>query len=169
MLVSFYYLSSSNLQGFNEQNAAVTGRMPVNFAGPEPPTTPGPFAGMNRNEGTIPGIGVAMPLSLDTSTQGDQKSSISSSLPLGARPLPPGPHPSLFQQQTYQQNPQQPQHHHQQHQQQMTSLQPPNMQQLQHPSHMPLLPHPHLPRPPPQLPPHNMPGSMPMHGQMVSF
>ncbi|PWA88140.1 hypothetical protein CTI12_AA123350 [Artemisia annua] len=155
--------SMGHNQGFNEQNPAVTGRMPVNFAGPEPPTTPGPFAGMNRNEGTIPGIGVAMPLSLDTSTQGDQKSSISSSLPLGAPPLPPGPHPSLFQQQTYQQNPQQPQHHHQQHQQQM---QPPNMQQLQHPSHMPLLPHPHLPRPPPQLPPHNMPGSMPMHGQM---
>ncbi|KAI3682945.1 hypothetical protein L1987_83341 [Smallanthus sonchifolius] len=144
--------SMGNNQGYNEQNPALAGRMPANFVGPEPPTTPGPFAGLNRNEGTIPGIGVAMPLSLDTSTQGDQKPPISSSMPLGAPPLPPGPHPSLFQQQGYQQNPQQ---HHQQ-------MQPPNMQHLQHQTHMPLLPHPHLPRPPLQLPPHNMP----MHGQM---
>nr|XP_043610020.1 flowering time control protein FY isoform X2 [Erigeron canadensis] len=158
-------LNTGQNQGYSEQNSAFAGRMSVNFSGSEPPTTPGPFAGMNRNEGTIPGIGVAMPLSLDTSTQGDQKQAISSSMPPGAPPLPPGPHPSLFaanQQQQYQQNPQQPHHHHQ-----MTPLQPPNMQ---HPSHMPLLPHPHLPRPPPQLPPHNMPssmpGSMPMHGQM---
>lgn len=131
--------------------------MPINFPGPEPPTPPGSFAGLNRNEGTIPGIGIAMPL--DTSSQGDQKPPNSSTMPLGAPPLPPGPHPSLFavnqQQQAYQQNPQQ--HH-------VTSLQPPNMQQL-HPNHMPLLPHPHLPRPPP----HNMPSSMPMHGQMVYF
>lgn len=168
-------------QGYNEQNPALTGRMPVNFAGPEPPTTPGPFGGLSRNEGTIPGIGVAMPLSLDTSTQGDQKPPISSSMPLGAPPLPPGPHPSLFVNQQQQQQQQQPQHHHPHHQpphqQQMTSMPPPNMQQLQHPNHMPLLPHPHLPRPPPQLPPHNMPGnlqspmqgSMPMHGQMGSM
>lgn len=165
--------SMGHNQGYNDQNSALAGRMPVNFTGPEPPTTPGPFAGLNRNEGTIPGIGVAMPLSLDASTQGEQKPPISSSMPLGAPPLPPGPHPSLFavnQQQNYQQNAQQAQHHHQGHQQQMTSLQPPNMQQLQHPTHMPLLPHPHLPRPPPQLPQHNMPssmqGSMPMHGQL---
>ncbi|XP_076960620.1 flowering time control protein FY-like [Bidens hawaiensis] len=140
----------NNNQGYNEQNFGLPGRMPVGFLGPEPPTTPGPFAGLNRNEGTIPGIGVAMPLSLDTS-QGDQKPPISSSMPLGAPPLPPGPHPSLFQQ-PYQQNPQQ---HHQQ-------LQPPNMQPLQHPTHMPLLPHSHLPRPPLPMPPHNMP----MLGQM---
>lgn len=153
-------------QGYNEQNPAVAGRMPVNFTGQEPPATPGPFPGLNRNEGTIPGIGVAMPLSLDTSTQGEQKPPpISSSVP---PPLPPGPHPSLFAVNQQQQPYQQPQHHHQ-----MTSLQqPPNMQQLQHPSHMPLVsPHSHLTRPPPpQLPPHNMqssmPGSMPMHGQM---
>ncbi|XP_071690163.1 flowering time control protein FY isoform X2 [Rutidosis leptorrhynchoides] len=147
--------SVSQNQGYVEQNSAFAGRMPANnIPGPDQPTTPGQFPGLNRNEGTIPGIGVAMPLSLDTS---DQKPSISSSMPLGAPPLPPGPHPSLFNQQQqqppYQQNPQQPQHHHQ-----MTPLQPPNMQQLQHPSHMPLLPHQHLPRPPP----HNMP----MHGQM---
>ncbi|GJV78588.1 flowering time control protein FY-like protein isoform X1 [Tanacetum coccineum] len=82
--------SMGHNQGFNEQNPAITGRMPVNFAGPEPPTTPGPFAGMNRNEGTIPGIGVAMPLSLDTSTQGDQKPPI---LFVASRhlPLPPWP------------------------------------------------------------------------------
>ncbi|KAI3802344.1 hypothetical protein L1987_30475 [Smallanthus sonchifolius] len=141
--------SMGNNQGYNEQNPALSGRMPVNFMGPEPPSTPGPFAGLNGNEGTIPGIGVAMSLSLDTSTQGDQKPPISSSMPLGTPPLPPGPHPSLFQQQAY------PQQRHQ-------HMQPPNMQQLQHQAHMPLLPHPHLPRPPLQVPPHNVP----MHGQM---
>ncbi|KAL8214638.1 hypothetical protein R6Q57_004087 [Mikania cordata] len=147
----------SNNQGYNEQNPALAGRMPVNFVGSETPSTPGPFVGLNRNEGTIPGIGIAMPL--DTSTQGDQKPPVSSSMPLGAPPLPPGPHPSLFQQQAFQQTPQQ-------HHQQMTPLQPPNMQPIQLQTHMPLLPHPHLPRPPLQMSPHNMPGSMPMHGQM---
>ncbi|RWW19762.1 hypothetical protein GW17_00016153 [Ensete ventricosum] len=35
------------------------------FSSSEPPPTPGPFAvGLSRNEGTIPGIGVAMPLSM---------------------------------------------------------------------------------------------------------
>ncbi|KAF3434280.1 hypothetical protein FNV43_RR25383 [Rhamnella rubrinervis] len=159
-------------QGFGEQNLALSGRVTGNFPASEGPTTPGPFApGLTRNEGTIPGIGVAMPLSLDTSIQGDQKQPHQASMPLGAPPLPPGPHPSLLsQQQPYQQNPQQipqQQHQHQQHQglqQQMPPLPmpPPNMQQLQPPSHLPLLPHPHLPRPPPQMPPHGMPGSMPM-------
>ncbi|KAM7509086.1 hypothetical protein LguiA_019539 [Lonicera macranthoides] len=157
-------------QGYGEQNPALAGRMPGNFPGAEAPTTPGPFApGLTRNEGTIPGIGVAMPLSipsLDTSAQGDQKPPMSASMPMGAPPLPPGPHPSLFaanqQQQAYQQNAQQ-HHQGQGHPQQMTSmpLPPPNMQQLQHPSHLPLLPHPHLPRPPPQLAPLNMPSGMP--------
>lgn len=164
--------------GFGEQNPALAARMPANFPGSEAPTTPGPFGvGLTRNEGTIPGIGVAMPLSipaLDTSAQGDQKPTMSAPMPSGAPPLPPGPHPSLFaanQQQGYQQNVQQVQHH-QLHQPQMTSLPlpPSNMSQLQHPSHLSLLPHPHLPRPPPQLSPLNMPSSipsMPMHGPMV--
>ncbi|KAA8537323.1 hypothetical protein F0562_026990 [Nyssa sinensis] len=119
-----------------------------------------------------------MPLSvpsLDPSTQGEQKLPLHVSMPLGAPPLPPGPHPSLLaanQQQAYQQNAQQVQQQHQAHPQQMAPLPlpPPNLQQLQPPSHLPLLPHPHLPRPPPQLPPlgmpSNIPSSMPMHASM---
>ncbi|MBA0571062.1 hypothetical protein Golob_004656, partial [Gossypium lobatum] len=153
-------------QGYGEQNPALAGRMPGSFAAPEGPTTPGPFA--TRNEGTIPGIGVPMPLSvpsLDASSQGDQKQLHPGSLPFGAPPLPPGPHPSLLanQQHGYQQNPQQIQQQQQQGmQQQMPPMPmgPPNMQ-LQPPSHMPLLPHPHLQRPPPQMPPHGMASQMP--------
>lgn len=159
--------------GYGEQNPAFGGRMTGNFPVADGPPTPGPFApGLTRNEGTIPGVGVAMPLSLDASTQGEQQQPHALSMPLGAPPLPPGPHPSLLganQQQQYQQNPQQiPQQHHQQHQghpQQMAPMPmpPPNMPQLQPPSHLPLLPHPHLHRPPPQMPPLGMPpGSMPM-------
>ncbi|KAF6145395.1 hypothetical protein GIB67_034165 [Kingdonia uniflora] len=134
-------------QGYGEHNPAFVGRAMSNFPGPETPTTPGPFAtGLNRNEGTIPGIGVAMPLPNDPSDQGEQKQS----LPGGAPPLPPGPHPSLLassHQQTYQQSPQ---HFPQHHQQQMSSLSlpPSNFSQLQPPPHLPPLPHPHLPRPP---------------------
>ncbi|XP_024021102.1 flowering time control protein FY isoform X2 [Morus notabilis] len=159
--------------GYGE-NPAIAGRFTGNFPASEGPTTPGPFApGLNRNEGTIPGVGVAMPLSipsLDTSAQGDQKQHHPVSMPLGAPPLPPGPHPSLIaakQQPPYQQNPQHiPQQQHQQHHQglpqQMPPLpMPPNMQQLQPPSHLPLHPHPHLARPPPQMPPRGMPSSVP--------
>ncbi|KAL3537711.1 hypothetical protein ACH5RR_001077, partial [Cinchona calisaya] len=154
--------------GFGEQNAAVGGRMAGNFPGLEAPTTPGSFAaGLTRNEGTIPGIGVAMPLSipsLDSSAQGDQKPHISVSMPLGAPPLPPGPHPSLLsanQQQAYQQNAQQVQQHQQLPQQMSLPMPPPNMPQLLPPSaHQTLLPHPHLPRPP-QLQPLNTPSSIP--------
>ncbi|KAK8489472.1 hypothetical protein V6N11_045039 [Hibiscus sabdariffa] len=147
-----------------EQNPALAGHMPGNFAAPEGPTTPGPFA--TRNEGTIPGIGVPMPLSvpsLDASSQGDQKQIHPGSMPFGAPPLPPGPHPSLLanQQHGYQQNPQQIQ---QQAMQPMPRA-PPNMPQLQPPSHshMPLhlRPHPHLQRPPLQMPPHGMPSPVP--------
>lgn len=160
--------------GYGEQNSTLANRMAGNFPGSDPSTTPGSFGGgLTRNEGTIPGIGIAMPLSipsLETSAQGDQKPPISASIPSGAPPLPPGPHPSLFsanQQQPYQQNAQQLQHH-QLHQQQMTSLPlpPPNMSQLQHPSHLPMLQHPQLPRPPSQLPSHNMP-SMPMRPMVL--
>ena len=155
--------------------------MTGNFPIPEGPTTPGPFPpGLTRNEGTIPGVGVAMPLSIsshDASAQGEQKQSLPVSMPLGAPPLPPGPHPSLLaanQQQAYHQNQQQiPQQHPHQHQalpQQMATLPmpPPNMGQLQPPSHLPLLPHPHLSRPPPQMSPHGMPSSIPssMPGSM---
>ncbi|KAL6288777.1 hypothetical protein ACE6H2_006287 [Prunus campanulata] len=158
-------------QGFGEQNLAFGGRMTGNFPVAEGPPTPGPFPpGLTRNEGTIPGVGVAMPLSLDASTQGEQQQPHALSMPLGAPPLPPGPHPSLLaanQQQQYQQNPQQiPQQQHQQHQahpQQMPPMPmpPPNMPHLQPPSHLPLLPHPHLHRPPPQMPPLGMPSSVP--------
>ncbi|PON60046.1 Guanine nucleotide-binding protein, beta subunit [Parasponia andersonii] len=160
-------------QGYGDQNPSHAGRFSGNFPISEVPTTPGPFPpGLTRNEGTIPGVGVAMPLSipsLDTSAQGDQKHH-PISMPLGAPPLPPGPHPSLIaanQQQPYQQNPQHiPQQQHQQHHQglpqQMPPMpMPPNMQQLQPPSHIPLLPHPHLSRPPPHMPPHGMPSTMP--------
>ncbi|XP_043811849.1 flowering time control protein FY isoform X2 [Manihot esculenta] len=157
-------------QSYGEPNPALAGHLPGNFPLPEPPITPGPFApGLTRNEGTIPGVGAAMPLaipSLDTSGQGEQKQSVPISMPLGAPPLPPGPHSSLLaanQQQGYQNNPQQMQQ--QQHQalpQQMPPLPmpPPNMQQLQPPSHLNLLPHPHIPRPP-QVPPHGMPSPVP--------
>ena len=88
------------LTGYGEQNPALAGRMTGNFPGLEPPTTPGPFAtGLARKEGTIPGVGIAMPLSipsLDTSAQGDQRPPLAVSMPLGAPPLPPGPHPSLL-------------------------------------------------------------------------
>ncbi|KAM2065408.1 hypothetical protein FF1_028405 [Malus domestica] len=164
-------------QGYGEQNPAFGGRMTGNFPVPEGPPTPGPFVpGLTRNEGTIPGVGVAMPLSLDASNQGEQQQPHALSMGLGAPPLPPGPHPSLLaanQQQQYQQNPQQmPQHQHQhQHQghpQQMPPMPmaPPNMPHLQPPSHLPLLPHPHLHQPPPQMPPLGMPSSGP--GSMPS-
>ncbi|XP_039046087.1 flowering time control protein FY-like [Hibiscus syriacus] len=148
-------------QGYGEQNPALAGRMPGNFAAPEGPTTPGPFA--PRNDGTIPGIGVPTPLSvpsLDASSQGDQKQIHPGPMPFGAPPLPPGPHPSLLanQQHGFQQNPQQIQQRTMQQQ-----MAPPNMQQLQPPSHshMPLHPHPHLQRPTPQMPPHGMPSPVP--------
>ncbi|KAG1338518.1 putative Flowering time control protein FY [Cocos nucifera] len=152
-------------QGYGDQNYLLAGRMASGFPVPEPPPTPGPFAvGLSRNEGTIPGIGIAMPLtvpSLDGSDQ-EQRQSIPGILPSGAPPLPPGPHPSLLasgQQQAFQQIPQQVPPQQQQHMtfsQQMVSLPlpPPNLAQLQPPSHLPLLQHPHGPRPPHlQLPP----------------
>lgn len=167
------------LSGYAEQNP-VAGRMGGNFAMPDGPTTPGPYPpGLTRNEGTIPGVGVAMPLSIPSldAPQGEQKQPNPGSM--GAPPLPPGPHPSLLttnQQQPFQQNLQQiPQHQHQALPHQMGSLpMPPNMQQLQHPSHSPLVPHQHLPRPPHQMQ-LGMPGSlpvptshpMPMPGPMV--
>ncbi|CAI0438902.1 unnamed protein product [Linum tenue] len=148
-------------QGYGDPNPNLGGRFPGNFPVLDQPLAPGgPFVpGLTRNEGTIPGVGAAMPFSLDSPLHGDQTQPLPISMTLGAPPLPPGPHPSLLnpnqqhQQQRYQQNPQQ---------QQMPPLPmpPPNMQQLQPPSHHSLLPHPHLPRPP-QMPPHGMPGSLP--------
>nr|GLL40971.1 flowering time control protein FY isoform X1 [Ipomoea trifida]GMD59604.1 flowering time control protein FY isoform X1 [Ipomoea batatas] len=151
---------SLNQQGTNDQNPAL-GYRPGNVGGPDAPTTPGAFgSGLIRNEGTIPGVGAAMPL-LDSSSQGDQKNPLSLSMPMGAPPLPPGPHPSLRaanQQQGYQQNMQQVP------QQQMNSM---PLLPLQPPSHMPMMHNPHLPRPPPQLQPMNMQGvQSPMPGSM---
>ncbi|KAI3847964.1 hypothetical protein MKX03_030591 [Papaver bracteatum] len=179
-------------QGFGDHNPAMVGRVPSNFPVLDGPSTPGPFATcLPRNEGTIPGIGVAVPLSIDTSDQGEQQQqSFPVSMPVGAPPLPPGPHPSLlapgqsYQQFSHHMPPQQQQQHHP-YQQQMPSLQvpPSNISQMQPPpSHLSLLPHSHLSRPPPmagslpmpsmsnspQLPP--MPGQMGMQGptnQMV--
>ncbi|KAL2321241.1 hypothetical protein Fmac_030210 [Flemingia macrophylla] len=157
---------NTGMQGYADQNP-IAGRVGGNFSIAEGPTTPGPFApGLTRNEGgTIPGVGVAMPLSIPSldMPQGEQKQPHPVSI--GAPPLPPGPHPSLLtanQQQPYKQNPQQiPQHQHQALPPQMGPLPlPPNMPQLQHPSHSPMVPHQHLPRPPPQMP-IGMPGSLP--------
>lgn len=66
---------------------------------PEGPNTPGPFGiGLSRNDGTIPGVGMAMPLSLDSSDQsGEQRQPL-----VGVPPLPPGLPPPI-QQQIYQQ------------------------------------------------------------------
>ncbi|KAJ6831487.1 flowering time control protein FY [Iris pallida] len=166
-------------QGYGVQNSMFPGRTMSGFPISESPPTPGAFAvGLSRNEGTIPGIGVAMPLSvqsLDGSDQGEQRQQIPGILPSGAPPLPPGPHPSLLasgQQQTYQQMPQQvlppqqPQHQHSPFPQQMSQmLLPPNLPQLQ--PHLPLLSHPHLPRPPSQISPLGMPGSLPMPSSMA--
>lgn len=166
--------SVGHSQGYGDQNPLLAGRTASGFPAPEPPPTPGPFAvGLSRNEGTIPGIGVAMPLtvqSLDGSDQGEQRQTIPGILPGGAPPLPPGPHPSLLasgQQQAYQP----PQQQHPPFPQQMVSLPPlANLPQLQHPSHLPILPHPHLSRPlPPQVLPHGIPTSIPssMPGSML--
>ncbi|CAL9165623.1 unnamed protein product [Musa hybrid cultivar] len=164
--------------GYGDQNPILSGRSASGFSASEPPPTPGPFAvGLSRNEGTIPGIGVAMPLSvpsIDGSDQGEQRQPFPGNMPPGAPPLPPGPHPSLLasgQQQVYQQVPPV----HQQHQpfsQQMPSMPiSTNLPQLQ----PPLLPHPHGPPPRPPLAPLGMsasypssiPGSMPMPSSLV--
>lgn len=159
-------------QGYGDQNPALAGRMPGNFVAPEGPIAPRPFPpGLSWNEGAIPGLGLPMPPSMDASSQGDQTQPVSSSMPYGgAPPLPPGPHPSLLanQQQGYQQNPQMSQQQHQAFQQQMPPLPmpPPNMSQLQPPSHMSMLPRQYS-RPPPQMPPMGMPsGSMPPQSSM---
>ncbi|RID73342.1 hypothetical protein BRARA_B00498 [Brassica rapa] len=143
-------------QGYNEQG--FSNRMPDNFQPSEASPTPGAFVpGLTRNEGTIPGIGIAMPF--DASSQGEHNQPLPGGM---APPLPPGPHPSLIgssQQQGYQQ-----QHHHQgHHPQQIPPM--PNMPHLQRPppSHMPLRPH--HPRPM-QMPPHMPPSSMPMTHQI---
>ncbi|CAH9122992.1 unnamed protein product [Cuscuta epithymum] len=152
---------SLNQQGAYDQNSAL-GYRTGNFGGSDSSSsTPGAFAsGLVRNEGTIPGVGAAMPLSLPTldsssSSQGEQKNSLPPSMPLGAPPLPPGPHPSLLAANNQQHG------GYNQNLQQMNSM---PLHPLQPPSHMPMLQHPHLPRPPPQLQPGSMP--MPMPGPM---
>ncbi|KAL0672658.1 hypothetical protein Bca4012_000638 [Brassica carinata] len=145
-------------QGYNDQGFG--NRMLDNFQPSEASPTPGAFVpGLTRKEGTIPGIGIAMPF--DASSQGEHKQPLPGGM---APPLPPGPHPSLIgsgQQQGYQQQ----HHHHQGHPQQIPPM--PNMPHLQRPpsSHMPL--HAHHPRPM-QMPPHGHmpPSSMPMPHQI---
>ncbi|KAL9691007.1 hypothetical protein QQ045_011424 [Rhodiola kirilowii] len=144
-------------QGYGDPNS-FAGRMGMNFPVPEAPTNMGQIPpGLARNDGTIPGIGVAMPLSHDTMGQPDQRQGLFPQMPLGAPPLPPGPRPPLLssnQQQAYQQNPPQ-------HQGNLQQMPPPNMQQLQPPPHMLM----QFPRPPQHLPhgmPSNIPTSLPM-------
>ncbi|KAL9255573.1 Flowering time control protein FY-like protein [Drosera capensis] len=161
------------LSGYGEQNLPASYRIPGNFHMPDAPPTPGAFApGLARNEGTIPGIGAPMPLSIPSQEAGSQGEGMQGHPGLilsGAPPLPPGPHPSVLagnQPPQYQPNPQQitqPQGP----PQQMPSFQLP-------PSHMLHLPHGHFPRPPPQISPLNIPsnistptpGSMPMSSSM---
>ncbi|KAH9319745.1 hypothetical protein KI387_021514, partial [Taxus chinensis] len=160
------------IQGSGEQNPAVPGR-PFQTEGP---TTPGPFAagGTMRVEGTIPGVGAAMPFSLptmDTTQSEPPQQSMLGSGPQGVHPGGPhppfAPHPSIAtsSQQMYQQTQQIPTQQLQQHQmfpqlQQSTTLppQPPNLQQqLQQPQNlqgppMHLALHAHPPPPPPRQP-----------------
>ncbi|RZC74823.1 hypothetical protein C5167_050302 [Papaver somniferum] len=136
-------------EGFDEHNPALEDRVPSNFPVPHGQSTPRPLTtGLPRNEGTVPGFGDAMPLSIpfiDTSDQGEgQQQSFPISMPVRAPLLPLGPHPSLLSPGgSYQQS-----HH-------MPQMQPP-------PSHF--LPHSHLscpsPMAVPQLPP--TPGQMGM-------
>ncbi|XP_020103500.1 flowering time control protein FY [Ananas comosus] len=157
--------------GFGDQNPMLLGRTMGNFPAHEPPPTPGPL-------GTIPGIGVAMPL--DGPDQGEQRPHIPGILPPGQPPLPPGPHPSLLQsgqqQQSYQQMPQQisqqiSQNQQQQHPpfpQQLPLNTPPNLSHLQPPLQLPPLQHPHGPhQPPSQMPPMGISPSMPMPSSMA--
>ncbi|XP_047337683.1 flowering time control protein FY [Impatiens glandulifera] len=135
--------SPNQNQGYGEQQNM--GRMIGGYPSNEPPTPTGPFGPGLSN---IPGVGLAMPLSIDSSGQGEQKTPMSLSMPTGGPPpLPPGPHPSVLNtnpQQIYQQMP------------------PPNMQQFQSSPQMPMMSHPHFQRPSHQLPPHGMPASLPM-------
>uniref|UniRef100_A0A0C9RQ84 TSA: Wollemia nobilis Ref_Wollemi_Transcript_3071_3189 transcribed RNA sequence n=1 Tax=Wollemia nobilis TaxID=56998 RepID=A0A0C9RQ84_9CONI len=175
------------IPGSSEQNPLVPGRLSNNFQPSEGPTTPGPFAagGTMRGEGTIPGVGAAMPLSLptlDTTAQADSpQPPLLTSAPQGVHPGGPhppfAPHPLIAtsNQQVYQQTQQVPSQQQQQHQMVPPSQppQPPNLpqqsqqpQQLQGPPmHLPLHAHPPPPppRPPLQQPPQlGMPSSMPI-------
>ncbi|KAF8109396.1 hypothetical protein N665_0096s0009 [Sinapis alba] len=124
-------------QGYNEQGFA--NRLPDNFHPSEASPTPGAFVpGLTQNEGTILGIGIAMPF--DAFSQGEHNQPHRGSK---TPPLSPGPHPSLIrsnQQQGYQHH-----HHHQGLPQQIHPM--PNMPHLQPPqsSLIPLHPHPHHP------------------------
>ena len=149
------------------------GSGPVSRAGSgypiqEHPTTPGPFGGP-RNEGTIPGVGAAMPLSLpglDVLEQGDQRHSIPGLPASSAPPLPPGPHPSLLSVTGGGSSSSSQQGLYQQMQIMSLPLPPPLLSPHQHPSHLPLLPHPHLPRPVSSVP-GPLPTSVPLQSSMV--
>eukprot|EP01018_Ginkgo_biloba_P037261 Gb_40875 [translate_table: standard] len=172
---------ATNTQGFSEQNAAVTGRSSNNFQTPEGPSTPGAFAagGTMRGEGTIPGVGAAMPLSLPSPDAAGQaeplRQTVLASTALGVLPGGPpppfAPHPSIAtsNQQAYQQMPQQvpsqPPHQHQLHQHQIQQHQmvpppqppstllpqPPHLQQQQQQQQQQLQPQPQQPQAPPPM------------------
>ncbi|KAL4203740.1 hypothetical protein AMTRI_Chr01g129530 [Amborella trichopoda] len=155
-----------HIAGYNQgpvDAAAFAGRPSSNFPLPEVPLTPGAFPpGLTRNEGTIPGVGVAMPLSiptLDSSEQGEQRPLLQVPMSMGQPPLPSAPHPSLLASTQYHQIPQQvgaPQ---------MISLPlTPPLPPVPHPSQLSMPQHPHIPRPPlpPGLPPLLSSSSLPM-------
>ncbi|CAN6444029.1 unnamed protein product [Victoria cruziana] len=172
--------------GSGDLGATAPGRFAGNFPAPDAPPTPGPFAaGLARSDGTIPGVGAAMPFSmlpLDGSDHGEQRLPIAASNPIAPHP-PSVPHPSLLQpnQQAYQQVPQHVpgQLQHKPLQPPMMPLPPTSLPQLQPPSQLPLLAHPsHLPRPPPiQFPSLSIPASgsasnalsMPIQSMSVSL
>lgn len=161
MFWEFFFAVSSHfpLPGYGDQN--INFRPVGGFFAADPPSTPGPFSAA-RNEGTIPGIGAAMPLSMPSIDGSDpgERQPFPSVMPSNAPPLPPGPHPSLLgsnQQPHFQVTSHQQQQ--QAYPQQMMPLHPQNMPQIQpHMQHHPL----HLrQRPPPQgsmpLPPSSLP------------
>uniref|UniRef100_A0A7N0RDD3 Flowering time control protein FY n=1 Tax=Kalanchoe fedtschenkoi TaxID=63787 RepID=A0A7N0RDD3_KALFE len=139
------------------------GCMGTNFHILQAPTNIGQIRpGLARNDGTILGTGVAMPLSHDALGQADQRQGLFPQMPLGAPPLLPSPHPYLLssdQQQPYQQIPQQ-------YQGNLQQMPHPNMQQLQPPPHQLMQLHPQFPRPPQHPLLGQMPGQMGMQGAM---
>lgn len=179
-------MTSDMCSGSGDLGATAPGRFAGNFPAPDAPPTPGPFAaGLARSDGTIPGVGAAMPFSmlpLDGSDHGEQRLPIAASNPIAPHP-PSVPHPSLLQpnQQAYQQVPQHVpgQLQHKPLQPPMMPLPPTSLPQLQPPSQLPLLAHPsHLPRPPPiQFPSLSIPASgsasnalsMPIQSMSVSL
>ncbi|ERM94579.1 hypothetical protein AMTR_s00011p00028190 [Amborella trichopoda] len=100
---------------------------------------------LTRNEGTIPGVGVTMPLSIpipDSSEQGEQRPPLQVLMPMAQPPLPLVPHPFLLESTQYNQIPQEVRAP------QMVSLPLPTpLSPIPHPSHLAMPQHMHMPRP----------------------